>query len=65
MLVIDVPILVEETRQGLCDDEEEEGGEGASLCNSGSERERTLINSDHLYYLTRRSWRLDLTADYL
>ena len=37
---VDVPILVEEACQGLCDDEEEDGREGASLGNSGSERER-------------------------
>ena len=29
-------VLVEEARQGLCDDDEEEGGEGASLRDSRS-----------------------------
>ena len=37
---INVLILVEEACQGFCDDEEEEGGEGASLRDSGSKRER-------------------------
>ena len=37
---INVPIFVEEARQGFCDDEEEEGGEGASLRDSRSKQER-------------------------